>query len=97
MQNNSQVKKLKYNPAIKRKTGNEGSDRIQKLYSSTENISLEVGFEVRTAVVMKNSIFWDITPSIPLKLNRRFGGTCPSSELKNKPSLLPASCFFLIG
>jgi hypothetical protein len=25
---------------------------------------------------MKNSIFWDITPCRPLKVNRRFGGTC---------------------
>jgi hypothetical protein len=24
----------------------------------------------------KSSIFWDITPCSPLKLNRRFGGTC---------------------
>jgi hypothetical protein len=37
-----------------------------------------VGFEVLTAVVMKSSIFWDITPCTcsPLKVNRRFGGTC---------------------
>jgi hypothetical protein len=35
-----------------------------------------VGFEVPTAEVMKNSIFWDITPCSPLKVNRRFGGTC---------------------
>jgi hypothetical protein len=25
---------------------------------------------------MKSSIFWDITPCIPLKVNRHFGGTC---------------------
>jgi hypothetical protein len=25
---------------------------------------------------MKSSVFWDITPSSPLKINRRFGGTC---------------------
>jgi hypothetical protein len=31
-----------------------------------------VGCEVLTAVV----IFWDITPCSPLKVNRRFGGTC---------------------
>jgi hypothetical protein len=35
-----------------------------------------VGFEVLTAVVMKSSIVWDITPCSPLKVNRRFGGTC---------------------
>jgi hypothetical protein len=31
------------------------------------------GLEVFRAVVMKSSVFWDITP---LKVNRRFGGTC---------------------
>jgi hypothetical protein len=25
---------------------------------------------------MKSSIFWDITPYSPLKVNQRFGGTC---------------------
>jgi hypothetical protein len=33
-----------------------------------------VGFEVLTAVFMKSSIYWDITPCTPLKVNRRFGG-----------------------
>jgi hypothetical protein len=33
-----------------------------------------VRFEVLTAVVMKSTIFWDITPCSPLKVNRRFGG-----------------------
>jgi hypothetical protein len=28
---------------------------------------------VATAVVMKITIFWDITPCSPLKVNRRFG------------------------
>jgi hypothetical protein len=32
--------------------------------------------EVLTAVVMKTSTFWDITPCNPLKVNRRFGETC---------------------
>jgi hypothetical protein len=36
-----------------------------------------IGFEVLTAVVMKSSIFWVITPCSPLKVNRRFEGTCP--------------------
>jgi hypothetical protein len=31
--------------------------------------------EVLTAVVMKSTILWDITPGSPLKVNRRFGGT----------------------
>jgi hypothetical protein len=40
------------------------------------NIINFVWFEVLTAVVMKSSVFWDITPCIPLKFNQRFGGTC---------------------
>jgi hypothetical protein len=39
-------------------------------------VQVKEGFEVLTAVVTKSSVFWDITPSIPLKLNRHFGGTC---------------------
>jgi hypothetical protein len=34
-----------------------------------------IGFEVLTAVVMKNTTFWDITPCSPLSVNRHFGGT----------------------
>jgi hypothetical protein len=34
-----------------------------------------VGFEVLTAVIMKSTIFWDITPCSLLRVNRRFGGT----------------------
>jgi hypothetical protein len=34
-----------------------------------------VGFEVLTAVVMKSTIFWDIKPCSPLKVNRRFWRT----------------------
>jgi hypothetical protein len=33
------------------------------------------GFKVLTAVVMKTTNFWDITPCSPLKVNRRFGRT----------------------
>jgi hypothetical protein len=32
-------------------------------------------FEVLTVVVMKITVFWDITPCSPLKFNRRFGRT----------------------
>jgi phosphatidylserine synthase len=35
-----------------------------------------VGFEAPAAVVMNSSVFWDITPCSPLKVNRRFVGTC---------------------
>jgi hypothetical protein len=38
--------------------------------------SLLVGFEVLTEVVMKSTVFWDITPCSPLKATRHFGGTC---------------------
>jgi hypothetical protein len=31
--------------------------------------------EVLTTVIMKSSVFWGVTPSSPLKLNWRFGGT----------------------
>jgi hypothetical protein len=34
-----------------------------------------VGSEVLTAVVMNSTVFWDITPCSPLKVNQRFGGT----------------------
>jgi hypothetical protein len=36
---------------------------------------LYLGFAVLTAVVMKSTIFWNITPCSPLRVNRRFGGT----------------------
>jgi hypothetical protein len=32
------------------------------------------GFEVFTAMVMKTSIFWDIMPCSPVKVNRLFEG-----------------------
>jgi hypothetical protein len=35
-----------------------------------------VGFEVHTAVVMKSTIFWDITLCTSLKVNWYFRGTC---------------------
>jgi hypothetical protein len=38
-------------------------------------MSLCVGSEVLIAVIMRSSIFWDVTPRSTLKVNRRFGGT----------------------
>jgi hypothetical protein len=35
-----------------------------------------VGFEVPTAMVMKNFIFWDMMSCSLVKVNRNFGGTC---------------------
>jgi hypothetical protein len=34
-----------------------------------------VGFEVLIAVIMKSTIFWDITPCSKLKVNQHFRGT----------------------
>jgi hypothetical protein len=34
-------------------------------------VCLAIGFEVLTAVAMKSSVFWDITPGDPAKVNRR--------------------------
>jgi hypothetical protein len=33
----------------------------------------EVGYKALTAVVMKSSVFWDITPCSPVKVNIFFG------------------------
>jgi hypothetical protein len=51
-----------------------------------------LGFEVLTVVVMKSTIFWDITPVSPLSVNRRFEGTyrLHLQGRKNKFSKKPA-------
>jgi hypothetical protein len=46
---------------------------------------------VKTHVLLKNSVFWDVTPCSPVKGKRRFGGTC----LRSACSLLYA--VFLFG
>jgi hypothetical protein len=56
-----------------------------------------IGFEVLTAVVIKSTIFWDITPCSPLSVNRRFGGThrFHLQGVKNKQvASLPAFSLF---
>jgi hypothetical protein len=35
-----------------------------------------IQFEVPTAALLKNSLIWDIMLCSPLRVNRRFGGTC---------------------
>jgi hypothetical protein len=42
----------------------------------TELINHGLGFEVLTAVDMKSSIFWDVTPYSTSKVIRRFGAAC---------------------
>jgi hypothetical protein len=63
------------------------------LQNPNASLKVRVGFEVLTAVVTKNFIFWDITPCSSLKVNRRFGRNIipPSSGSQNKPSKNPAS------
>jgi hypothetical protein len=51
-----------------------GPERLPHLRATTKITS--AGFEVLTVVIMKSSIFWDITPYSPLKIDQRFGGTC---------------------
>jgi hypothetical protein len=40
----------------------------------TKNTSVHVGFKVLTAVVIKGSIFWDVMPRSPLKVECCFRG-----------------------
>jgi hypothetical protein len=42
---------------------------------STEIENKCLRFEVLTALIMKGSVFWDITPCSPLEANKRFGET----------------------
>jgi hypothetical protein len=58
-----------------------------------------IGFEVLTEVVMKSTIFWDITPCSPLSVNRRFGETYRlhlqgrKNKLSKKSAWKLATCF----
>jgi hypothetical protein len=66
-----------------------------------------IPFKVFTAVVMKSTIFWDITPCSLLSVNRRFGGTYRLhlqgrrntffrvEEIRSRNHLL--ACWFLAG
>jgi hypothetical protein len=70
--------------------------QLQRMYLAQtlpgwQQITLHVEFEALTVVVMKRTIFWDITPCSPLEVNRRFEGTSPPySGPKNKLRKLPA-------
>jgi hypothetical protein len=46
---------------------------LEKSIVSQNHVPL-IGFKDVTAVIMKNTIFWDIKCCSPLKVNRRFGG-----------------------
>jgi hypothetical protein len=43
---------------------------------TSQKIVLFIVTGVKITYVLESSIFWDITPCNPLKVNRRFGGTC---------------------
>jgi hypothetical protein len=51
-----------------------GEEKVRSRWR--QSLKRNVGFEALSAVIMKSSVFWDITPYSPLKANRRFGGTC---------------------
>jgi hypothetical protein len=78
---------------------------MSKFYNAKKNIYLQrfnakpefgnnytyVGFEVLPAVVIRSSIFWDITPCSPLKVNDVSEEHVASIlGLKGKPSKKPA-------
>jgi hypothetical protein len=50
--------------------------RVYEGIRGMQSNSRHVGFEVLNAVVMNNSVFPDITPCSPLKVDLRFGGIC---------------------
>jgi hypothetical protein len=65
-------------------------------------VHYRVGFEVLIAAVMKSSVFGDITPFSPLKVNRLSGGACclhPQCRKINQESSMMwvASTGFLLG
>jgi hypothetical protein len=77
-------------------------DRLHMQGFSTRSVHY-VGSMVLTAVIMKISIFWDITPYSPLKVNWRFGGKChlhlQGWRINHERNKFPA-CFhagFLLG
>jgi hypothetical protein len=49
-------------------------------YLTTSQLYWSVGFEVFTAVTMKNAVFWDVAPCRSCEMNRRFGGTRAKSQ-----------------
>jgi hypothetical protein len=51
-----------------------------------DQLTISEGFEVLTAVIMQSSVFWDITPCNPLKVNRCFGGISRLKAGGNKSS-----------
>jgi hypothetical protein len=72
-----------YSPLpIVHKSGNQVSKRTRQQVLSRlalchfQRTVFRLGFAGFTGVVLKSSIFWDITLYNPLRVNQRFGGTC---------------------
>jgi hypothetical protein len=62
---------------------------IDRCFETADVINnYQTAFEIHAAVTFDSSIFWDILPCNPVKINRRFGGKYSGS--KNKPSKKPA-------
>jgi hypothetical protein len=70
-QNNSPTHALR----TKHKHEHELLNRIGTANVCNEDDNTAKNLKILTAMVMKSSIFWDITPCSPLKVNRHFGGT----------------------
>jgi hypothetical protein len=72
---------LRWLKVLSSNVGSTGSEVPDTYILNCTRIRLfYVGFEVFTAVVMKSTIFWDITLCSPLSVNRRFGRTQPPSS-----------------
>jgi hypothetical protein len=70
-------KKCEYNEKIHQLFLNFKEEEVSVKKETFYNISINVRFEVFTAVTMKNGVFWDITLCGSCK-SRRFGETAPS-------------------
>jgi hypothetical protein len=51
-------------------------DTFRVWLKSCKNVTLHHRFGVLTEIVTRNSVFWDVTPLITLKVSWRFGGLC---------------------
>jgi hypothetical protein len=73
--------------------GVDWSNQAYDLVSVGVVMSLRVSWKN----VLKSTIFWDITPWSPLRVNGRFGGTSPPSWGSSKPSFHPGILLGLFG
>jgi hypothetical protein len=78
---------------------NPGHPDHQLLYRLSFHSETSYVYWIRGShsVVVKSSVFWDITPCSLVEVNRRIRGTCPGLKNKprKKPALFSASCWLL--